>query len=238
MQGWVTLHASDGSGSAREQVGALPNVNITLRDAICRKCNNEWLSRIETRASRILKPMSVEGQHAVLDAAAQALLSLWAAKTCLLLELAVRQMYAGKRLVEGYQATAQELAWLRQKSEPPPRSMVWLGYWDCQKSAPVNYEPSSAVLPTADGAVLAGHLTTFSLGFVAFQVFTVDFLAAEQHGAPVWNPRVPKSLAGSLDRIYPALLRQPEVTWPPARPFAKGEWRRIVTWDGRLRPEA
>lgn len=53
---------------------------------------------------------------------------------------------------------------------------------------PVNYEPSSAVLPTADRAALAGHLTTFSLGFVAFQVFTVDFLAAEQHGAPVWNP--------------------------------------------------
>ena len=40
----------------------------------------------------------------MLDAAAQALLPLWAVKTCLLLELAVRLMYAGKRLVEGYRA--------------------------------------------------------------------------------------------------------------------------------------
>lgn len=73
----------------------------------------------------------------LLDTATQELLSLWAVKTCLFLELAIRQMYAGKRLVEGYLATTQELAWLRQKSEPPPRSMVWLGYWDCQKSVPV-----------------------------------------------------------------------------------------------------
>jgi hypothetical protein len=116
--------------------------------------------------------------------------------------------------------------------------MVWLGYWDCQKSAPVNYEPSSAVLPTADGTVLAGHLTTFSLGFVAFQVFTVDFLAADQHGAPVWNPRTPKSLADSLDRIYPTLLGQPDLSWPPAKPLARDEWRRMVTWDDQLRPES
>jgi hypothetical protein len=46
----------------------------------------------------------LKGQHVVLDAAAQALLPLWAVKTCLLLELAVRLMYAGKRLVEGYRA--------------------------------------------------------------------------------------------------------------------------------------
>jgi hypothetical protein len=53
MARWVTVHASDGPGSAREQIGALPDLNITLRDAICRKCNNEWLSRIEGGASRM-----------------------------------------------------------------------------------------------------------------------------------------------------------------------------------------
>jgi hypothetical protein len=34
-------------------------------------------------------------------------------------------------------------------------------------------------LPTTDGSPLAGHLTTLSLGFVVFQVHSVDFLAAE-----------------------------------------------------------
>lgn len=85
--------------------------------------------------------------------------------------------------------------------EPPPRSMVWLCAWDCQRNVPVHYEPSGAPLPTADGTPLAGHLATFTLGFVAFQVFTVDFIAAELHGAVVWNTHVPDSLARALTRI-------------------------------------
>lgn len=48
----------------------------------------------------------------------------------------------------------------------------------------------------------------------ALQVFTVDFLGAEQPGVPVWDTRAPKSLADSLDQIHPALLGQAEVSWP------------------------
>jgi hypothetical protein len=35
IQGWVTLHASDGPGTPREQVGRIRHLNIILRDAIC-----------------------------------------------------------------------------------------------------------------------------------------------------------------------------------------------------------
>jgi len=137
-------------------------------------------------------------------------------------------MYPGRRAVKGYLASGQELAWLRAHDEPPPRSMVWLGCWDCQSATPVNYEPSTAALPTVDGTTVVGHLTTFTLGFVAFQVFTVDFLAAEQHGADVWNTHVPESLAQALIRIWPQQLMTRDVSWPP-RPFANYEWRRMVT---------
>jgi hypothetical protein len=114
--------------------------------------------------------------------------------------------------------------------------MVWLGAWDCQRATPVNYEPSGAVVPTADGSPLAGHLTTFTLGFVAFQVFTLDFLAAEQHAADVWNTRTPQSLTQSLIRIWPQLLGTTDISWPPPQPFASNEWRKLATWDGELRP--
>jgi hypothetical protein len=97
------------------------------------------------------------------------------------------------------------------------------------------YEPSGAVLPTRDGNELAGHLTTFAMGFVAFQVFTVDFVAAELHGAEVWNTHVPASLAGALERIWPQQFLVSEVSWP-AQAFANGGWGRLVTWDGKLRP--
>jgi hypothetical protein len=235
IQGPLTLHASDGPGTARQQVGRTHHLNIVLQDAICRPCNNYWLGSIEKNAARILKPMVVSAQPTVLDPAAQALVAFWAVKTCLLLELAIRQQCPGQRTIEGYQATPQELAWLREKEEPPPRSMAWLGCWDCQNATPVNYEPSGANLPTADGSPVAGHLTTFTLGYAAFQVFSVDFLAAEQHAAPVWNPRPPAPLREGLPRIWPPLLGTCDLRWPPSA-FARDDWRRIVTWDGVLRP--
>lgn len=239
IPGGLTLYAREvGAGDNRAPVDRLQHLNIVLKDALCRPCNTEWLGGIERRAARILKPMAVDAQPAILGADAQALVAFWAVKTGLLLELALRQMYPGQRAVGGYEATAQELACLRKENEPPPRSMVWLGCWDCQKEVAVRYEPSSAPLPTADGSELAGHLTTFTLGFVAFQIFTVDFIAAEQHGAPEWNPMgPPATIREALPRLWPRQLTVADVTWPPPA-FAHDDWRRMVTWDEKLRPNS
>jgi len=238
IQGPVTVTAADHPGSPRRKVGRRMDVlKVVLKDAVCHSCNSAWLGgNIEKPAARLLTPMAVERQPVVLDAAAQRLVAFWAVKTTLLLELALRQMYPGERSVEGYAPSEVELAYMWRYGMPPPRSMVWLGSWDCEKSKPVVYEPSSAVLPTADSSPVAGHLATFTLGYVAFQVFTVDFLAAEQHGADLWNTHVPESLARHLVRIWPQLMVTPDVAWPPEQ-FASDEWPRLVTWDGRLRPD-
>jgi hypothetical protein len=236
IQGPVTLHSRDRHISTdKKLVGRMQHLNLVLRGEICACCNNGWLSGLERAVQPILQPMVVSARPTALDAPAQALIAAWAVKTVLLLERAIRQKYPQRRLIEGYEATSQEFAWLQTHSEPPPRSMVWLGCWDCKQETPAMYEPSGAVLPTRDGYELAGHLTTFAIGFVAFQVFTVDFLAAELHGAYVWNTHVPVSLAGSLERIWPPQLLVSDVSWPP-QAFANGDWGRLVTWDGRLRP--
>jgi hypothetical protein len=62
------------------------------------------------------------------------------------------------------------------------------------------------------GGQVAGHLATFRLGSVAFQVFSVDFQAAEQPGASVWNPKPPAPLAVSLLRIWLPWM----VVWNPS----------------------
>ncbi len=112
--------------------------------------------------------------------------------------------------------------------------MVWLGCWDCEREVPLNYAPSSAPLPTRDGKPVEGHFATFTFGYVAFQVFTVDFIAADQHGADQWNTHPPPSLVQALTRIWPQLLAPRDIVWPqPA--FARGDWDRLVTWDGALR---
>lgn len=234
VQGRITLYGHDPpSVDARTRIGDLQHLNITLRGAICRPCNTGFLSRLEAAVRPILSPMITTATPTTLDAAAQALLATWAVKTVLLFELAVRQKYPSSRLTQGYRASAAELAWLWAENQPPPRALVWMACWDCRSSTAVMYEPSEAVLPTADGRPIAGHLTTIAVGFVALQVFTVDFVAADELGAVAWNSDVPSSLRSAVDRIWPS--RADEVAWPrPA--FANDSWSRLVTWDGVLRP--
>lgn len=235
IQGGVTIHALDDPTAEKVLVGRLSDLNIVLNDRLCATCNNVWLSGLERKVRPLLEPMAVSAKPTMIDPAAQQLLAFWAVKTCLLLELAFRQRYPDRRLAEGYQATPQELAWLRARDEPPPCSMVWLGCWDCQKEMPVNYEPAGAELPTTDGVPVTGHFTTYTLGYVAFQVFTVDFIAAEQHGAPSWNSNPPEPLRKALPRIWPRRSDTLPVAWPPPA-FRNDDWRRLVTWDGVLNP--
>jgi hypothetical protein len=230
----VTLHMSDGPGPERREVLKMPHLNIILREAICARCNNEWLAGIENDVRPYLSRMMVDAERTTLAPEQQAALALWAVKTTWLYELAARQKHGRGRTIEGYRASDVELAWLRTNREPPPRALVWLGCWDCEKSVPVNYEPSQAPLPTADGSELNGHLTTISLGYVVFQVFTVDFLIADLKKAPGWNQRPPAPLDDALIRIWPPPPTPRVTSWPPPA-FPKTGWRRLITWDERLR---
>jgi hypothetical protein len=234
IQGPVTVDAREEGLGQRRRAGSMQALNITLDDAICEDCNSVWLSRLEQAVKPILAPMAVSARPVTLSPASQELLATWAVKTVLLLELAFRQMYPASRPVEGYEASQPEFAWLRARSEPPPRSLVWLGCWDCQQATPVRYAPSSAPLPTPDGSKIEGHFATFTLGYAAFQVFTVDCVAVGQHQASAWNDHAPASLAQALSRVWPPLLAQPEVSWPP-QAFGAPAWDRLVTWDGALR---
>jgi len=239
IQGPLTVTASERPKTSRRQVGRPMDVlNIVLKDALCESCNSGWLGgQLEKRVASIFKPMAVERKPTVLDAGTQRLAALWAVKTVLLFEIAMRQMYPDEPRIEGYAPSELELALIWRDKVPPPRSRVWLACWDCEQNVPVRYEPSSAMLPTADGSEVAGHLATFSLGYVAFQVFTVDPLAAEQHRAVAWNTHVPKSLLPVMDRIWPQPQPViPDVSWPRGQ-FVRDAWPRLVTWDGKLRPD-
>jgi hypothetical protein len=162
IRGPVTVNRSaEPDLQLRSRIDEIQHLNITLDSAICKDCNTVWLRRLEDDVRPFLKPMAVSNKPTTLDAGRQMVLATWAVKTVLLFETAVRQMYPDGRPIMGYLASRQELAWLRTKREPPPRSLVWLGCWDSQQSTPVMYAPSDAPLPTADGIPVASSRVVY-----------------------------------------------------------------------------
>jgi hypothetical protein len=177
--------------------------------------------------------MMLRHEPTVLDSEDQELLATWAVKTVYFLELAFRQRYPRARPVEGYVASEPELAWLRARRQPPPRSRVWLGCFDAMGSTAIMYEPSGAPVPVPHGEPIRGHLTSFTMGYVAFQVFSIDFVHADSVGAVQFQPPAPRrEVQEALLLIWPSRLRP--IHWPPPA-FAHDDWNKFVTWDGSLR---
>jgi hypothetical protein len=241
VQGAVTVNVREEAGTPRP-VATRPNPKIMLRGGLCSQCNNERLSRLENAVKPILGPMARNMHPTVLGLDSQRLLAAWAVKTVYLLELAARQQYPGSRLIEGYEPGIAEMGWLLDQLErrpvtqvePQPRSMVWLACWDANERSVFNYAPSSAPLPSQSGKDVVGQFSTLAVGYAAFQVFTVDYVVADQHGAVVWNTQPPPSVRESVPRIWPHLLGARAVSWPPPA-FRNSEFDRLANWDGTLR---
>lgn len=243
VQGHVTVNVREESARPRT-VARRRNPKIVLRGGLCNACNNERLSRLENAVAPILAPMARSAKPTVLDPNKQRLLAMWAVKTVYLLELAIRQQYPGRRLVEGYKPSLAEMGWLLDQVkprsvaqvEPPPRSMVWLACWDCNEQSVLNYAPSSAGLPTPNGSEVVGQFATLALGFAAFQVFSVDYVEAVRREAVIWNDWPRGRIKEAVPRIWPQLLGAQTFSWPRAA-FRNDEFDRLVNWDGLLRRE-
>ena len=152
-------------------------------------------------------------------------------KTVFLYERSFRQKYATSHPHDGYEGSEAELAWLFAKRQPPPLSRVWIACADCEQRLAVRYEPSAAPLFCAAGGVLNAHITTLALGYVALQVFSVDYLEAERRGASRGWPEIPEAIRPGIVAIWPI---KGTVEWPPPC-FPRAHWDRLVTWAGALR---
>jgi hypothetical protein len=87
VQGPVTVNAREESGEP-QPVATRPNPKILLRGGICRKCNNERLSRLENAVRPILAPMARHREPTVPDVGSQQLLAAWAIKTVMATSIA------------------------------------------------------------------------------------------------------------------------------------------------------
>ena len=143
------------------------NLSLQVRH-VCQRCNNRWMSALETRAQPFLRPL-VAGTVSALEPSAQAAIATWAIKTAMAFE-ATR--------VEGDSFySTDDRKFVREQARPPVRTSVWLG----------NYVGDTVALSHAsdltgsieDGQPMRIHLTTLAFGRLVIQVSS----AAMSHAA-------------------------------------------------------
>lgn len=85
---------------------------------VCARCNNEWMSRLETRVRRMLSALVLQGAPVVLSAMQVRDLATWGVKTAMTYQLALR-MDQGAFTVSDYRGMAKAQA-------IPNRCKVWV----------------------------------------------------------------------------------------------------------------
>jgi hypothetical protein len=178
-------------------------LNVVAPQALCYGCNVEWLGPVEDQF-KALMGRAITGQGPVpLDADEQDFVALWAVKSALLLELAMRFTSPGHFCP----IPSSALLWLGLHKTPPPRATVWLGATGPHPGEHPrgNYFSNQPVAP-ADSQ-LEGNLITFVYGDLLVKTFVVDV-----PDGPL-PPGIDAPDTRVLIQIRPKRRRR--VSWPP-----------------------
>ncbi len=137
---------------------------------VCERCNNGWMSELESQAKPYLEPM-LRGHGRALHQAGIETLATWALKTSMMVE----HLHGAKRHV----IPAEEYAYLFEHGEPSDRVRVWMATYagtyavavgsmwgldaETNEAAPRMWEPDRGVRDIWGATILFGP--------VVFQVF-------------------------------------------------------------------
>ncbi|MGZ6929965.1 MAG: hypothetical protein ACXVK4_05465, partial [Acidimicrobiia bacterium] len=145
------------------------HLRLIIRDAICKRCNNGWMSQIEEEAARPLKRM-VSLSVVTLSPEDRDAIALWAVLKACELEVAFSQLGIQPAIIpHGH------TQWLYERQSVPPGTTVMLG-------------AVLGALPGDNNATFAwriahtigkesrevGLLSTFTLANVVFQVLAIN----------------------------------------------------------------
>lgn len=168
---------------------------------VCNRCNNGWMSALESQAKPLLESM-LDGFRVGLDMAEQATVALWTLKTVMVLE-----SFEPKEKMKFTQA---ERLQLRCFSVIPYRTVVWLARsldpWQISSS---KTEHADAVGKKSASA----HSTTLAFGLLAIQVLTLRLSADISTTTSVTTDVRMGPWEEATTRIWPA--NRDAAVWPP-----------------------
>ena len=139
------------------KVRQTPALDVKVK-AVCKACNNGWLSDLEAEFSDKMLPV-IGGQEVTLDRAEQAMVAMWATKTWMLLEMALKHDRGWAMRDPGI------LPFLYRERRPPRELSVWAG----------GLLPGHSTLAWVTTMVVndppVGVITIFTIGNLAFHMF-------------------------------------------------------------------
>jgi hypothetical protein len=181
------------------------NPEITVK-TVCGICNNGWMSNLEADCIPLLGSL-MQGLSVPLDPSQQSLISTWAVKTAMVLDSTntrARSLFYSRA----------ECGSLRVNRTIPDRTRVWIGRSGLDG---LLADGTIVTIQKQDGVKIAfGSPTTFVVGHVALQVFTIHPLAGFEslHIDPAPRPGQWEKL---LVELWPT--KTYSVNWPPLWTF-------------------
>jgi len=208
-------------------------LRIVAPQTLCHDCNNLWLGQYEDRFKALLGAAILGEGPIPLSRDDQEFAALWAIKTALLLELAVR---LPPWRLNPIPLPDSVFRWMQLHKTPPPGASVWIGTTGPgpdrkpdQNWRYGNIANHPITLPNSDWPI--GNIITFHVQFLLFKVCVVQVDGTEPE--PI---RVPRSDPHFL-QIWP--VASDLIEWPAlGLSWTDFDTLRAQLWPVALPPDA
>ena len=210
---WV--HERKDFGSLKYKRGTtdtlIPNPRVTVK-AVCRPCNNGWMSRLEDANIPLIGSM-MQNVSIQLDREQQQTVAAWLMKMAFLTDW-TRIGGKAKRFY-----SRDEGATFANELTIPARTRIWIGHITSSHLSTDGHD--LALLARADGTRLGtSTAVTLAVGHLAAQVVTDHLLLQyTKQDAPDSQPKSGPWM-NKLIQIWP--IEKDWVTWPPMASFTNG----------------
>ena len=179
---------------------------------VCKKCNNEWMSELETEAIPIMTPL-ICGEAMTLNAKQQIIIGAWATKCSMLFDAHDEGDIFYDRL---------DCLHFREHLTPLLGSTnIWLGRYNTSGSPRAFTEHRSLRTPLwRSGHPVKSHIYTMAFGFLVLQIVSIK-RTVHEHSACRINFQYVINMPWSklTVEIWPNAFELKSARWPPSLAF-------------------
>ena len=192
-------------------------------EVLCYPCNNEWGSRLEVAASRLLKPM-IDGKVQTLSGPSLATLARWAT-----LKFMVSEYLSEDRST--FHST-EDRSYLRRRNRPPAGTTLWIGRYvgDFHLAGRYDDRRTELSLSTDDSELVMAWAAQLTIGQVVIQLFALGDhdRISQLPGLQVQQSRA--DWGASMYQLWPVPERP--YNWPPPRALDDAGFKALShRWD-------